>query len=446
MKTRIKKLREEAAVLHAQATALLKEFEGKDLPDDKSRQVDQLLDEVEEKLAQARQLERAEAADTELNVPAAGARLPTPGTGDGDAQAGDDADLDAVPAGQVMLSYDPKTKSFQVERSRYPRLQSSLASIKAYRRALAYGPEVLNADERKALRADEDIAGGFLVAPQQMAQDLLKFVDDRVYVRQLATVEQLGAAASLGVVSLDTDLSDWDWTTELATGAEDTIKPFGKRALTPHPLAKRIKISKTLIRKSTRPVDTIVRDRLGYKYSVSLEKAYLTGDGFQKPLGLFTASPDGIPVARDTTYTDTNDTTRSDSIIDARYTLKAQYQEARNTRWIVSREFVKRVRKFRDANGQFMWNPGLGLQSGQPPTILDIPYLQSEFAPSTFTSGLYIALLGDLSFYWIVDSLQLDIQVLLELYAETNQIGYIGRYEGDGMPVLAEAFTRLKVA
>jgi hypothetical protein len=38
------------------------------------------------------------------------------------------------------------------------------------------------------------------------------------------------------------------------------------------------------------------------------------------------------------------------------------------------------------------------------------------------------------------------IQRLVELYAESNQIGFIGRLETDGMPVLEEAFVRVKVA
>ena len=33
-----------------------------------------------------------------------------------------------------------------------------------------------------------------------------------------------------------------------------------------------------------------------------------------------------------------------------------------------------------------------------------------------------------------------------ELYAETNQTGFIVRYEGDGAPVVPEAFVRLKLA
>ena len=34
----------------------------------------------------------------------------------------------------------------------------------------------------------------------------------------------------------------------------------------------------------------------------------------------------------------------------------------------------------------------------------------------------------------------------VELYAESNQIGLIARMETDGMPVLAEAFVRVKLA
>jgi len=38
------------------------------------------------------------------------------------------------------------------------------------------------------------------------------------------------------------------------------------------------------------------------------------------------------------------------------------------------------------------------------------------------------------------------MQRLVELYAATNQVGFVGRLESDGMPVLAEAFVRVKLA
>ena len=40
----------------------------------------------------------------------------------------------------------------------------------------------------------------------------------------------------------------------------------------------------------------------------------------------------------------------------------------------------------------------------------------------------------------------MQVQRLVELYAATNQVGFIGRLETDGMPVLEEAFSRVTLA
>lgn len=400
-----KELYTEAGRLHHQAKAIMDEYAGKEMPAEKAAEVDRLLDACDAKTAEAKRAGRVSAMEGDLATPTN--RLGASGALGGDTKG------------------------------------ETPAEIKAFQRYIRHGQKGLSSVEAKALRADDDDAGGFLVAPQQIAAGLLKFVDDEVVIRQLATVEQIGAAESLGILTMDSDFSDADWTGEVQTGTEETWEGFGKRALAPHPLAKRIKISKTLIRKSTRPVESIVQQRLAYRYGVTLEKAYLTGDGAQKPLGLFTPSPSGIPTSRDVAMSSAT-AFNADDLIDAKFALKGQYQQSSSTRWIVSREFVKRVRKLKGSDNNYLWQPGLA--GGQPGTILDIPYVMSEFAPNTFTTGQYVGLLGDLQFYYIVDALTFSLQVLTELYAETNQNGYIGRYEGDGMPVLAEAFVRLKLA
>ena len=88
------------------------------------------------------------------------------------------------------------------------------------------------------------------MTPQQFINQLIKSVDDIALVRRFATVHRVSGAASLGFPSLDSDPGDADWTTELSTGAEDDELAFGLRALTPHPMAKRIKVSKQLLRRS----------------------------------------------------------------------------------------------------------------------------------------------------------------------------------------------------
>ncbi|MCP4607541.1 MAG: phage major capsid protein, partial [Planctomycetes bacterium] len=148
--------------------------------------------------------------------------------------------------------------------------------------------------EERAFQVDSDIEGGYLTAPQKFITKLLKNVDRAMPVRGMATKHRLPKAESLGVCKLDTDAEDWDWTTELLTGNEEDTMRFGKREMTPHPIAKRIKISKTLMRKSLMSASDILIGRMKYKLGYTMESAYMTGTGAAQPLGLFVASSDGI--------------------------------------------------------------------------------------------------------------------------------------------------------
>jgi HK97 family phage major capsid protein len=296
--------------------------------------------------------------------------------------------------------------------------------------------------EFRDLSANSNTDGGYLVAPEQFVAELIKNIDDAVFIRQNATIYQVGSAASLGIPQLDTDPSDADWTTELQTGTNDTAMAFGKRKMVPHPLAKRIKVSNELLRTATLPAETIVRDRLAYKFAISMEKSYLTGTGNQQPLGIFTASADGIPTSRDISTENTTTAITADGLVNAKYALKGQYWA--NAQWLFHRDALRNIAKLKDGQGQYLWRESV--RAGEPDTLLGRPVMMSEYAPNTFTTGLYVGIIGDFSNYWIADGQQMQMQRLAELYAEANQVGFIGRYIGDGAPVLAEAFARVRLA
>lgn len=301
-----------------------------------------------------------------------------------------------------------------------------------------------NGDGGKEFRAFQEgsaTEGGSFVMPEQAVDTLIKGLDDMVFIRGMATTFQLPTAASLGAPTLDTDAEDWDWTAELLTGNEEDTMRFGKRELKPHPVAKRVKISKTLIRKAPR-AETIVLDRIRYKLGLTQEKAYLTGDGQNKPLGVFVASNDGISTSRDVSTGNTTTAITFDGLIEAKYSLKAPYWTSAS--WMFHRDAVKNITKLKDGEGQYLWQPSV--KEGEPDKILAVPFRVSEHVPNTFTTGQYVGIIGDFSHYWIVDAFDMQLQRLTELYAETNQDGFIGRYEGDGMPVLQEAFARVKLA
>lgn len=297
--------------------------------------------------------------------------------------------------------------------------------------------------ERRALQMDVDQSGGYVVAPQQFVADLIKAMDNNTFFRSIATVYSLTKSESLGAPELTANPADPTWTAEILIGSEDSTMDFGKRELRPHPLAQYIKVSKKLIRASAIGVEALVRDRLAYKAAVVMENAYLNGDGSNKPLGVFAAPTGfGITTSRDVSTGNTSTAIGCDGLIEAKYSLKPQYWP--RCRWIFHRDAVKAIRKLKDGEGQYIWRAGISADRGDQ--ILDIPVLMSEYAPNTFTSGSYVGIIGDFSQYWIVDALGIEIQVLTELYAATNQNGYILRAESDGMPVLEEAFARVTLA
>jgi len=334
-----------------------------------------------------------------------------------------------APAGERIYRVEPGTDEFQRTTPEY---------LAGFRRALA----VTSIEQMRALQAGTDSAGGYTIPPQDFIAQLIKAKDDQVLIRPRATVYQVPNADSLGAPSLENDPADADWTTELAIGSEDSTMSMGKRELRPHPLAKYIKVSKKLVRASPLNIDALVRDRLGYKQSISEEKGFLTGTGADQPLGVFTADDDGISTSRDVSTGNTTTSMTFDGLTAAKYNQKAAYWP--ELLWIFHRDGHKQIATLKDGNGQYIWRESV--RAGEPDRLLGFPALMSEYAPNTFTTGLYVGILGAFSFYWIAEALDMSLQVLVELYAATNQNGYVLRSEVDGMPVLEEAFTRVKLA
>ncbi|MFO8012119.1 MAG: phage major capsid protein [Phycisphaerae bacterium] len=443
IQTDVKDLKEERAGKVAEARKILEkaEEEGRDLTAEEREQWDKAMAEVGQLKTRADRLERQLALDAEMEAspgPSAGIqRADGPQT----PQPGQDPPAGRQGPARIELRQSCLGEARVVE-IREP--QDHERRMQIFRRYLMQGERALATDpEVRALQADEGEAGGYLVAPERFQAELIAGLDDQVHVRRLARVlPPLGRAASLGAPSLDADPADPDWTAELAIGSEDSTMDFGKRELNPHPLAKYIKVSNTLLRRATLSVDQIVRSRLGYKVAVTQENAFLNGSGAGQPLGVFTASDNGISTSRDFSDGHTETELRFVGLQDALYNLKAQYRG--RSAWLFHRDAVAQIAKLQDGDGRPIWQPSVRV--GEPDRLLGRPFHESEYAPNTFTTGLYVGILADWQFYWIVDALTMQVQVLKELFAATNQSGYVIRYEGDGMPVLEEAFARVTLA
>lgn len=421
----LKDILEKRAKLIADARKIMDkaEEEGRDATAEERQQFDSLMDDADGLKDTADQEARLATAEADLTE-SAGRLAPS-------------AVADPAAGESRILKLRPSVRGETREVTLPPIDEKIMRQFRTYLMTGVIGPEF------RDLTKGTDSEGGYLSPPIEFMAELILARDAVVFFRQIARVlPPLLDASTLGVPEITTDMSDAAWTTELDIGSEDSSLAFGRRELTPNPLAKWIKVSKTLLRRSTMSADTIVRDRLAKSIGRAEENGYMSGSGSGEPLGVFTASASGISVGRDVQEDNLVTGPTFDGLISAQEAVQEQYQE--NAQWIMHRTIVKLVRKLKDDNGQYIWQPSKIV--GSPDELLGKPIRRSEFAPNTIAADAYVGIYGDFSEYWIVDALTLTIQVLIELFAATNQVAFLARLEADGAPVDELAFSRVQLA
>jgi len=312
---------------------------------------------------------------------------------------------------------------------------------RVFDRWVGKGQKSLLDEESRALSAGTGTEGGYLYASEEFSNELIANVTDATIYRQLARGFQLATADSIGNPTLTNRMADAVWTSELGIPSTDSTLAFGKRAMTPHPLAKEIRVSNVLLRKVP-DSENIVRSELARVVAEVNEAAFMTGTGDQQPLGVFTASADGISTGRDVSSGNTATQIKFDGLKAAKYSVKQVYWSGLS--WLFHRNVMEQIAKLKDGNGRYLLQDSV--VQGEPDRMLGFPVNMSEFAPSTMTTGLYVGLLGDHSNYWIVDAMNMEIIRADELFVRNNQVLFIIRMSTDGAPVREEAFARVKLA
>lgn len=103
---------------------------------------------------------------------------------------------------------------------------------------------------------------------------------------------------------------------------------------------------------------------------------------------------------------------------------------------------VSALRKLKDSNGQYLWQPSL--QAGQPDRLLGYEIYTSPYAPTLAAGALSIAF-GDFQSYWIADRTGRTVQRLNELYSTNGQVGFVATERVDGKIILPEGIQLLKM-
>ena len=306
----------------------------------------------------------------------------------------------------------------QHQEKRNGQLRESEEYRSAFWKALREGRNGLSGDQYNLLMSKEvrslvvgtDAAGGYVV-PDEFERNLMNLIENQNIIRGLATVITTGSGAR--EIPFEDDYGTASWLGEEAAFTESDAT-FSTKTLSAYKLGTIIKVSEELMHDSFFDMENYVAEAFARRFGNAEEAAFINGDGIGKPTGLITSATVGKTGATGQTTAVT-----ADDLIDLYHSLKRPYRNA--STWLTSDATVKAVRKLKDSDGQYIWQPGL--QSGRPDTLLGRPVAISDDVPAMAANAKSIAF-GDMSKYVIADRQGRSMQRLNELYAANGQVGF----------------------
>lgn len=288
-------------------------------------------------------------------------------------------------------------------------------------RSKAPMPNVLN-----ALQVGTDSEGGYLV-PDEFEHTLVQALEDENIFRQMAKIIQTSSGDRKIPVVATKGTASWIDEEGAFTESDDA---FGQVSIGAYKLGTLIKVSEELLNDSVFDLESYISTEFARRIGAKEEEAFFTGNGTGKPLGILATTggaETGVTSAAATAVT-------ADELIDLFYSLKAPYRK--NAIWVLNDSTVKAIRKLKDQNGQYLWQPSM--VAGTPDTILGRPVKTSAYMPALAAGQKSIAF-GDFSYYWIADRQGRSFKRLNELYAANGQVGFLASQRVDGKLILPEA-------
>lgn len=285
---------------------------------------------------------------------------------------------------------------------------------------------------RNVLSEGVDSEGGYLV-PDEFENTLVSGLEEEGSIRSLAHV----FTTSNGVhkIPVVQTKGTANWIDENGSyGDSDDV--FGQEQIDAHKVGTVIKVSEELLNDSAFDLEKYFQEEFARRIGAKEEEAFIVGDGSKKPTGILHTSGGaevGVTAASDKAIT-------ADEVIDLFYSVKAPYRK--NAVWVLNDSTVRAIRKLKDSNGQYLWQPAL--HEGDHETLLGKKILTSPYMPE-IGAGQKIVMFGDLSFYWIGDRQGITFKRLNERYADVGQVGFLASKRVDGKLVLPEAIKVLQM-
>ena len=276
-----------------------------------------------------------------------------------------------------------------------------------------------------------DSSGGYLV-PEEYDTRLVQGLSDENILRKLGTIIKTSGEHKINIAGTK-PAAAWIEEGEPLSFGDAT---FNQVILDAHKLHVAVKVTEELLYDNAFGLENYLIDQFAKALANAEEDAFLNGNGEGKPPGIFAVNGGGevaVTTASSTAIT-------YDEIVNLVYALKRPYRK--NAKFILNDQTIATLRKLKDGNGQYIWQPAL--QAGETDRLLGYEVLTSAYVP-TIEAGAPVIAFGDFSYYNIGDRGVRSFAELKELFAGNGMIGFVAKERVDGKLVLPEAVKILKI-
>lgn len=299
--------------------------------------------------------------------------------------------------------------------------------------------------EEKAMSYGTPADGGYLV-PDETENEIGRRLAQISPIRSIASVRKISSAvlkkpfATTGIGT--------GWVAETASRTQTTTNTLAELSFATAELYAMPAATAALLEDSMVDLDAWIAGEIETVFAEQEGKAFVEGDGSNKPKGFlsYTTVADASWSWGNLGYiatgnaSDLASSSPTDTLIDLVYALKAGYRQ--NATWVMNRKTRAALRKLKDDNGQYIWQPPAA--AGSRAMLMGFPVVEAEDMPD-IGAGNYPIAFGDFRRgYLVVD--RAGVRILRDPYsAKPYVLFYTTKRVGGGIQDF-EAIKLLKVA
>jgi HK97 family phage major capsid protein len=299
--------------------------------------------------------------------------------------------------------------------------------------------------ELKAMTGTSEAAGGYAV-PEEIDAQIDRTLKSISPIRAIANVVKVGSAGYRKLVTTGGTPSGWV-SEDAARPETDTpvfteiAPPFGE--LYANPAA-----SQAMLDDAAFDVESWLASEIAIEFARAEGAAFVLGSGINRPKG-FLAAPNSAAADGARPFGTLQFVTSGaagafpasnpqDRLIDLVQALRPPYRQG--AAFVMNSATAARIRKFKTADGAFLWQPGL--VAGQPDTLLGYPVVEAEDMPDVAADSLSIAFGNFRAGYLIAE--RSETQILRDPYTHKPFVHFYATKRVGGQVSNSEAIKLMK--